>query len=828
MKIKCPICKTGYQVNFPHLDEAGVQVECAKCHNHFLVKPEMAASHAASSSYSEPEEDLVTDSSYPNEEEFQDASQEEPPSGQENSEPQDLDRLLDDILGEDSSDSMQDWLNPTSAGTETESENNSESETGSNSSSQAKNQELLEETALSLEDLSNLPNSPDSSKLDEDEMDRIWEEAVQEGSQEELLTDEDETGSLDSNETGESKNSLESIPVETLSEDQQTHPPAKVIQNESDTALQTKSSLKEMDETETDMSESPDETLGEARTVEESSKEALKETNPPNEELNLTEEDVLEENEAIIPNETSSEQISNQDETQEAVSETGPEENKEESDEDLWAKAFEEQDELNEKMSEESTGESATDDSADDESEDDLWAKAFAEQEELNEKMNEEPTTESTTDETPEESEDDLWAKAFAEQDELNEKMSEESTGESATDETPEESEDDLWAKAFAEQDELNEKMSEESTGESATAETPEESEDDLWAKAFAEQEELNEKMNEEPTTESATDDSADDESDEDLWAKAFAEQEELNEKMNEDSSNDSNENVITEEAASEMAPSDSDEDDSGDWGTATDLAEDEGSSSDDSELGDFDMEAAYADDDDDDDFPTELKKKKFLGIFPNTKTGKLIALGSVAGLLLALGGGYFAYKTFLPSEIAEEMQASAPDSKEAEDNQDPTKSNEESSDAENDKDPNETGKNTNLVNVLEEKADLKSGKEKPKGEEALVAALSPRQNSITMSSIMPVAFSPKELKVLSMTLEIEMSNPETAEAVRGSLPIYEKIMVDTIESFLKRKFYNDVLYVKEKLKKRLMVSFNKSEQGKSIKKIRFKDFSVD
>ncbi len=40
MKIRCPICKTSYQVNLPNLTAKGVAVECAKCHNKFVVKPE--------------------------------------------------------------------------------------------------------------------------------------------------------------------------------------------------------------------------------------------------------------------------------------------------------------------------------------------------------------------------------------------------------------------------------------------------------------------------------------------------------------------------------------------------------------------------------------------------------------------------------------------------------------------------------------------------------------------------------------------------------------------------------------------------------------------
>jgi len=51
---------------------------------------------------------------------------------------------------------------------------------------------------------------------------------------------------------------------------------------------------------------------------------------------------------------------------------------------------------------------------------------------------------------------------------------------------------------------------------------------------------------------------------------------------------------------------------------------------------------------------------------------------------------------------------------------------------------------------------------------------------------------------------------------------------VKTIEKFLAKKFYNDILYVKEKLGKRLQIAYNKKiDSDGRIKKIKFEDFVI-
>ena len=64
----------------------------------------------------------------------------------------------------------------------------------------------------------------------------------------------------------------------------------------------------------------------------------------------------------------------------------------------------------------------------------------------------------------------------------------------------------------------------------------------------------------------------------------------------------------------------------------------------------------------------------------------------------------------------------------------------------------------------------------------------------VTLSTIMPVVFDAADVRVLSFNLKIETTDQFSAEAIRKATPIYEQIMVATIEGFLRNKSYNDIL----------------------------------
>ena len=106
-------------------------------------------------------------------------------------------------------------------------------------------------------------------------------------------------------------------------------------------------------------------------------------------------------------------------------------------------------------------------------------------------------------------------------------------------------------------------------------------------------------------------------------------------------------------------------------------------------------------------------------------------------------------------------------------------------------------------------------------------AALNPAETMVTMSAILPVAFDANDIKILSFTLELDLTNQNTAIQMRKTLPVYENIMVASVEDLMRKQFYNDIIYVKEKLRKQFMADFNKSLQGGRVRKARFREFFI-
>ncbi|MBI5426802.1 MAG: hypothetical protein HZA02_00820, partial [Nitrospinae bacterium] len=390
--------------------------------------------------------------------------------------------------------------------------------------------------------------------------------------------------------------------------------------------------------------------------------------------------------------------------------------------------------------------------------------------------------------------------------------------------------------------------------GEAAPAAPPAETgEADLWAQAFAEQDGLNKNIQGEgagdPAGEAAPAAPPAETNEEDLWAQAFAEQDGLNKNIQ-------GEGAAKEEAGETAETAVETAEEAG-AETAADLEEEELAE----ELEEGGVGAADYDlEEEGEEARAEAKKKKLLGFIPlpTTKTGKLVLGGSVAALLLTLGGGYFAYKTFMPSKAAQKADASKKqvkdqkpaDQEKAKDQKaeseekaaagkaEETAKPEAAPKPEGAAKPEETakaeGEQPKTGDIVKDLKDVSKGGvelQKPEGgdktPDAAEVALSAEKTTVAMGTIMPVAFNPTDIRVLSFTLEVELSSEETASLVRNNLPVYEKITVQTVEEFLQRKFYNDILYVKEKLQKKLEVAYNKSIQGGRVKKTKFKEFLI-
>jgi hypothetical protein len=397
---------------------------------------------------------------------------------------------------------------------------------------------------------------------------------------------------------------------------------------------------------------------------------------------------------------------------------------------------------------------------------------------------------------------------------------------------------DELWAELFPDQ-----KQKEQPTAEAqpATVEPEEESfaGGDFWDQVL--QKEPAESLQEEasaPSSEGAA--SASSESlpdtdrknltDEELWAQAFPEDEEIGQHANQTSSMKGD-----EEKESTVAPLV--------IGADVNFNEELKDST------DFD-ESAYEDyDEEEDDFDFQPRKRK-LGPFtiPHGRRGDLVVGGVLMVFLLIAGSVYFTVQTFAPDELTN-MQTAQTDVPEG-------------------LTPRKVPLDEMAGDLIKPKPDVLPAEDTPEGksdailsepseilkespeEKELLKDLAESQilkdtgkaqtaridqsdlqaftgHSVTMSTIMPVAYNPTDIRVLSFSVEMQLSDAQSAKLVRDSLPVYEEVINQTVEDFLQRKFYNDVLYVKEKLQKRLQTAMNQSLKNGRVRKTKFIDFAI-
>jgi predicted Zn finger-like uncharacterized protein len=450
-------------------------------------------------------------------------------------------------------------------------------------------------------------------------------------------------------------------------------------------------------------------------------------------------------------------------------------------------------------------------------SDEDLWAEAFADQEAVKEDGEKETIEEKQEEEKPEEekSDEDLWAEAFADQEAVKEDGEKESTEEQPKEEV---SDEDLWAEAFADQEAIKE--DEKETTEEKQEE--EKSDEDLWAEAFADQEAVKEDGEKETTEEQPKEEvSAKDDDPEEVSGKESVE--EPQEEPQDDSKEvpetvEQEEDITAEEIVAADMAMDSDEDDE-------------------PEANEFGIsESDYDDDDiDEEEFSTPKKKKSIFSL-PTTRTGKLVLGGGVLAVLLTAGGVYFALQTLAPSELTE-MAKNPSEIPEGLQPKDVQENKSEAPPAPADK-PNAAltaalGTEDSAPPAVDTKkpdpADSLTETENSSGvSRGLVAALAPGNHAVQLATIMPVAYNISDIRVLSFNLEAEMSDAESARVIRDAMPVFEKITVTTVEQLLDKKFFNDILYVKEKLKKNLQNNFNKTLKGGGrVKKITFREFTV-
>jgi hypothetical protein len=225
-----------------------------------------------------------------------------------------------------------------------------------------------------------------------------------------------------------------------------------------------------------------------------------------------------------------------------------------------------------------------------------------------------------------------------------------------------------------------------------------------------------------------------------------------------------------------------------------------------------------------------------------------MMLAGGVLGLLVTAGGAYFAWQTFMPPELTEVTKPEAEVPKGLTPKPDKEQvlgaSEEASGKAETKPEKAEKPAKPSILGEVSEdiKSEIAQELAKSKtlsessesvevieeGSEGLLAALSPEAKMVKFSTIMPVAFDVNDIKVLSFTLKITFTDEASARVMQSALPLFEETTVKIVEKFLAKKFFNDILYVKEKLEKRLQIAYNKKiDSDGRVKKIKFEEFLI-
>ncbi|CAI2717640.1 conserved protein of unknown function [Nitrospina watsonii] len=296
--------------------------------------------------------------------------------------------------------------------------------------------------------------------------------------------------------------------------------------------------------------------------------------------------------------------------------------------------------------------------------------------------------------------------------------------------------------------------------------------------------------------------------------------------------------------------------------------------------------ESAYEDyDEGEDDYDLAFQPRK-VGPFavPHGRKGNLIIVSVVVGLLLLAGTGYFVMQTFTPDELTDFMVADGDipedmvphentgaqtppvttnpemqellseteaeqqlDIDELMDTTGPIQSQPEPEPetvvAEKTPAPQpgekleeatkllEPSEDNELLKELEQSQILQESQQEieqaVKQEEKLAELIDPNATIVAFNTILPVAYNTTDIRVLSFRLEIEMGTVDGANVIRQAMPIFEDMMISTVEGFFQQRFYTDVVYAKEKLRDKLREVFNKSLNNGKIQKANFTDFAI-
>ena len=90
-----------------------------------------------------------------------------------------------------------------------------------------------------------------------------------------------------------------------------------------------------------------------------------------------------------------------------------------------------------------------------------------------------------------------------------------------------------------------------------------------------------------------------------------------------------------------------------------------------------------------------------------------------------------------------------------------------------------------------------------------------------------PAVFSQDEMRVISVNIKLDIDNKKIYEQVKKGFPFFEEKVESTIEKYFEGKFYKDIQFVQEKLRKELHAKLNQEVKGGEIKGVELEDFLI-
>jgi|MDTC01.2.fsa_nt_gb predicted Zn finger-like uncharacterized protein len=101
------------------------------------------------------------------------------------------------------------------------------------------------------------------------------------------------------------------------------------------------------------------------------------------------------------------------------------------------------------------------------------------------------------------------------------------------------------------------------------------------------------------------------------------------------------------------------------------------------------------------------------------------------------------------------------------------------------------------------------------------------KTGSISIGSIVPVVFRQDEIRVMSVNIKLDIDNKKVYEQVKKDFPFFEEKVESTIQKYFEGKFYRDIQFVQEKLRKELHAKLNQEVKGGEIKGVELEDFLI-